>query len=153
MAKEKENKVKNSNKHFMKDVKAELKKVAWPTSKQMVSNVSAVITIVLVTAIIVFCLDFIFGAMNKYGVDKLKEKVQSNNQSQTQIDETTTTDEQSGDSDESANSEENAGDTDNVDNTENSEDTDSVETTDNNENNENNDNAENTDNSENTENE
>ena len=82
MAKEKENKVKNGNEHFMKDVKAELKKVTWPTSKQMVNNVTAVLTIVLVTAAIVFCLDFVFGAMNKFGVERLKEKVQSNNQTQ-----------------------------------------------------------------------
>ncbi len=84
MAKEKESKVKNDNKHFMKDVKAELKKVVWPTSKQMVNNVTAVLVIVLVTAAIVFCLDFVFGAMNKYGVEKIKEHVQSNNQSQSQ---------------------------------------------------------------------
>ena len=84
MAKEKDNKVKNENKHFMKDVKAELKKVTWPSSKQMVNNVTAVIVIVLVTAAIVFCLDFVFGAVNKYGVDKLKEHVQKN-QSQTQM--------------------------------------------------------------------
>ena len=85
MAKEKENKVKNDNNRFMKDVKGELKKVSCPTSKQMVSNVSAVITIVLVTAVIVFCLDFIFSAVNKYGVEKIKEQLQSKNQSQTQI--------------------------------------------------------------------
>jgi len=84
MAKEKDNKVKNENKHFMKDVKAELKKVTWPSSKQMVNNVTAVIVIVLVTAAIVFCLDFVFGAINKYGVDKLKEHVQKN-QSQSQV--------------------------------------------------------------------
>ena len=84
MAKEKESKVKNDNKHFMKDVKTELKKVVWPTSKQMVNNVTAVLVIVLVTAAIVFCLDFVFGAMNKYGVEKIKEHVQSNNQSQSQ---------------------------------------------------------------------
>ena len=82
MAKEKESKVKNENKHFMKDVKAELKKVVWPTSKQMVNNVTAVIVIVLITAAIVFCLDFVFGAMKKFGVERLKEKVQSNNQTQ-----------------------------------------------------------------------
>lgn len=84
MAKEKESKVKKENKHFMKDVKAELKKVVWPTSKQMVNNVTAVLVIVVITAAIVFCLDFVFGAMNKFGVEKLKEKVQSNNQSQSQ---------------------------------------------------------------------
>lgn len=85
MAKEKESKVKNDNKHFMKDVKAELRKVTWPTSKQMVNNVTAVLVIVLVTAVIVFGLDFVFGAMNKYGVDKLKEHVQAKDQSQSQV--------------------------------------------------------------------
>ena len=46
-----ENKVK---KHFFKDFKAELKKVIWPTPKQLVNNTVAVITIVLITAVIVF---------------------------------------------------------------------------------------------------
>jgi preprotein translocase subunit SecE len=114
MAKEKESKVKNENKHFMKDVKAELKKVTWPTSKQMVNNVTAVLVIVLVTAAIVFCLDFVFGAMNKYGVDKLKEHVQSNNQSQTQVVEN---------KDNNESSENNNENDANVENTENAENT------------------------------
>ena len=85
MAKEKESKVKNDNKHFMKDVKAELKKVTWPSSKQMVNNVTAVIFIVVITAVIVACLDLAFGAMNEYGIDKIKEKVQSSDNSQNQV--------------------------------------------------------------------
>ena len=85
MAKEKENKEKNENKRFMKDVKAELKRVTWPTSKQMVNNVTAVLTIVIVTAVLVFCLDFVFRAINKYGIDKIKENVQQKNQTQTQV--------------------------------------------------------------------
>ena len=117
MAKEKENKVKNENKRFMKDVKAELKKVTWPTSKQMVSNVTAVITIVLVTAVIVFCLDFVFGAINEYGVDKIKEQVQSKNQTQTQNVEPTTDNEQSGEAEQTE-------ETENTENTENTESTD-----------------------------
>ena len=47
----KENKTK---KHFLKDFKAELKKVIWPTPKQLVNNTSAVLAIVLITAVIVF---------------------------------------------------------------------------------------------------
>ena len=82
MAKEKE---KNENKRFMKDVKAELKRVTWPTSKQMVNNVTAVLTIVIVTAVLVFCLDFVFRAINKYGIDKIKENVQQKNQTQTEV--------------------------------------------------------------------
>ena len=85
MAKEKENKEKNENKRFMKDVKAELKRVTWPTSKQMVNNVTAVLTIVIVTAVLVFCLDFVFRAINKYGIDKIKENVQQKNQTQTEV--------------------------------------------------------------------
>ena len=67
-----ENKVK---KHFFKDFKAELKKVIWPTPKQLFNNAVAVLTIVLITAVIVFALDFTFEAMNKYGINKIKEVV------------------------------------------------------------------------------
>ena len=69
-----ENKVK---KHFFKDFKAELKKVIWPTPKQLVNNTVAVITIVLITAVIVFVLDLAFESLNKYGVDKIKESIQT----------------------------------------------------------------------------
>ena len=71
----KENKVKKENKHFFKDFKAELKKVIWPSPKQLVNNTVAVITIVLITAVIVFALDLAFEKMNTYGVNKLKELV------------------------------------------------------------------------------
>ena len=85
MAKEKKEKnVKKDNKSFVKNFKAELKRVVWPTSKQMVNNVTAVIVIVLITAAIVFCLDFVFESMNKYGIDKLKTNIQSKNQEQVQ---------------------------------------------------------------------
>ena len=75
MAKEK--KVKNENKNFMKDFRAELKKVVWPTSKQMVSNVTTVIVIVLVVAIITFGLDLFFGGVKEFGVSNLKKHVDS----------------------------------------------------------------------------
>lgn len=75
MAKEVKNK--KENKHFFKDFKAELKKVIWPTPKQLVNNTVAVITIVLITAIIVFVLDVAFEKMNTYGINKLKEVVDS----------------------------------------------------------------------------
>ena len=74
----KENNKENKNKKsFFKGLKAELKKVIWPTPKQLVNNTIAVITIVLITAIIVFALDFAFESLNKYGVDKIKEAIQS----------------------------------------------------------------------------
>ena len=64
-------------KHLMKDVKAELKRVIWPTPKQLVNSTIAVITIVLITAIIVFVLDLAFESLNKYGVDKIKQSIQT----------------------------------------------------------------------------
>ena len=67
-----ENKVK---KHFVKDFKAELKKVIWPTPKQLVNNTVAVVTIVLLTAVIVFALDAVFDLGNKYGITKLQSIV------------------------------------------------------------------------------
>ncbi len=74
MAKEQRNK-KENNKHFFKDFKAELKKVIWPTPKQVANNTTAVITIVLITAIIVFVLDVAFEKLNTHGVDKLRSVV------------------------------------------------------------------------------
>ena len=89
----KKKKVKNKKKEnsknkksFFKDFKAELKKVVWPTPKQLVNNTVAVITIVLITAAIVFVLDLTFETLNKHGVDKVKEAI-------TQIDEETNNDE------------------------------------------------------------
>ncbi len=77
-AKKKEKKMKdNTNKkasnkdkrHFFKDVKAELKKVIWPTPKQLLNNTLAVIASVLIVGVIVFLLDLCF--------EKLKTIVQS----------------------------------------------------------------------------
>lgn len=70
-----DNKVKKEKKHFFKNFKAELKKVIWPTPKQLVNNTVAVITIVLITTIIVFALDLVFETLNTHGVNKLKEIV------------------------------------------------------------------------------
>lgn len=72
-------KVKNEKdkKSFAKDFKAELKKVSWPTPKQLVNNTTAVIVIVLITATIVFVLDVVFETLNNYGVEKLKAMVTS----------------------------------------------------------------------------
>ena len=68
---------KDSKKSFFKDFKAELKRVSWPTPKQLVNNTVAVITIVLVVCVTVFVLDVIFESLNTYGVEKLKAIVTS----------------------------------------------------------------------------
>ena len=72
------NENKNDNKvkkHFFKDFKAELKRVIWPTPKQLINNTTAVVTIVIITAIIVFALDAVFDLGNKYGISKLQSIV------------------------------------------------------------------------------
>ena len=68
---------------FMKSFKAELKKVSWPTPKQLFNNTVAVLAIVLVTAVIVFVLDLTFESMNKYGINKIKEVVSNSTTNQT----------------------------------------------------------------------
>ena len=62
-----------NKRHFFKDFKAELKRVVWPTPKQLVNSTIAVITMVLVIGIIVFGLDMVFELLNKQNA-----KLQSN---------------------------------------------------------------------------
>ena len=74
MAKEKEEK---KNKKFFKDFKAELKKVIWPTPKQVLNNTVAVVVIVIITAIIVFALDTVFELANTFGINKVKQSIKN----------------------------------------------------------------------------
>ena len=80
MAKKEKKETKQKSSYF-KEMKAELKKVVWPTPKELVNNTIAVIAFVLIIAIIVFVLDFCFDGLNKYGITRLQEKVQSSFQS------------------------------------------------------------------------
>ena len=98
MAKEVSNKkkkeVSKDNKTYIKDFKAELKKVSWPSFKQLVNNTTAVIVIVLITAAIVFVLDLFFKTLNKYGVESIKAIVTSNSSEENTVNsEETTTEE------------------------------------------------------------
>ena len=81
---------KEKNKRFFKDFKAELKKVVWPTPKQIVNNTTAVVTIVLITAIIVFGLDFLFNALNEYGIDQIRSNLESTETTEENVVENTT---------------------------------------------------------------
>ena len=93
MAKKEANNPKENSKNkrsFFKDFKAELKKVNWPTPKQLVNNTTAVVTIVIITAVIVFVLDLAFETLNKHGVEKIKQVITTNSES---VDENATTDE------------------------------------------------------------
>ena len=77
MASNKEKETKNK-KRFFKDFKAELKKVIWPTPKQLINNTAAVVVIVIITATIVFALDCVFNLLNKYGINKVKSIYRNN---------------------------------------------------------------------------
>lgn len=68
-------KEKKEKSHFFKDFKVELKKVIWPAPKQVVNNTTAVVVIVLITALIVFVLDLTFETLNTHGVNRLKSIV------------------------------------------------------------------------------
>lgn len=76
---------------FTKKFKAELKKAIWPTPKQLFNNTVAVLTIVIITAIIVFVLDVAFESINKFGVNKLKQDIVNSASNNTVENEETTT--------------------------------------------------------------
>ena len=73
----KSKKEEKNKRHFFKDFKAELKRVVWPTPKQLVNSTIAVITIVLSVGIIVFALDMGFRFLDEKGINKLQEKLQN----------------------------------------------------------------------------
>ena len=66
-----------NKRHFWKDFKAELKKVVWPTPKQLLNSTVAVVVIVLVVGIIVFTLDFVFEQINSKGINALQTTLQN----------------------------------------------------------------------------
>lgn len=81
MAKNEKDVKKQKNSSYFKEMKAELKKVVWPTPKELFDNTVAVIAFVLIIAIIVFVLDICFDSLNKYGITKLQEKIKTSIQS------------------------------------------------------------------------
>ena len=121
MAKKEEKAVKEKNKenrvkkHFFKDFKAELKKVIWPTPKQLINNTIAVVVIVVIVGAIVFALDTVFKAMNEQGITKLQSYVvkqfgeseeegttEKNNETESTTSENTTADENTTKNDENS---------------------------------------------------
>lgn len=46
---------------FFRDTKSELKKVVWPTKKQVINNTIVVIVVVVIAALVVLGLDLAFG--------------------------------------------------------------------------------------------
>ena len=48
-------------KRFFKDIFGELKKVAWPSKKQVINNTLVVLAMIAVFAVVVWGLDFVFA--------------------------------------------------------------------------------------------
>lgn len=46
-----------------KGIKSEMKKVTWPSFKQVANNTWTVILSVIIVGLIIFVLDFVFGAL------------------------------------------------------------------------------------------
>lgn len=53
-----------------KSTKSELKKVSWPTRKQLFKNTGVVIVCILVVGLVIFALDTVFGYGFKFLVDE-----------------------------------------------------------------------------------
>lgn len=92
MAKDtKNNKVKNEKerKTFLKDFKAELKKVTWPTAKQLAVKTVTVIAVVIIIAAIVFVLDIGFEKGYEFVITKTSNAIQKDENKNVTSNETT----------------------------------------------------------------
>lgn len=70
------------NKKFWKGYKSELKKVKWPTPKELFNSTVAVIAIVVIVAVIVIVLDLAFEGLNKLevkGIEGLQNSIVTEN--------------------------------------------------------------------------
>ena len=50
---------------FFRDVVAEMKKIVWPTKKQVLNNTLIVIAVVIIAGLLIFGLDTLFGFILK----------------------------------------------------------------------------------------
>ena len=114
----KEKEVKEKKTSYFKGMKQELKKVTWPTPKELFNNTVAVIGFVLIIAIIVFVLDFCFDNLNKNVFTKIQEKVQTTFKVEETENEENSSEENEENNDEDE-SEENGEETENQESTEN----------------------------------
>lgn len=48
-------------KGFLKDTKAELKKVVWPTKKQIINNTLWVLALVIIVSLVVLAIDYVLS--------------------------------------------------------------------------------------------
>ena len=105
---DKEIKEKKQKNGYFKEMKAELKKVVWPTPKELANNTIAVIMFVLIIGIVVFIFDFCFDNLNKYGITRLQEAVKSSFETSNETTEENNTENQNEQADDSNTNEENS---------------------------------------------
>ena len=71
-------KVKTEKSHWFKDLKAEIKKIVWPSGKRLFDNVVVVLSMVFIVTLIIFLLDLGLKQLSNLevnGVNELKTKV------------------------------------------------------------------------------
>lgn len=60
------NKSSSRIKKFLREVKAELKKVSWPTKPELISNTGIVFVAVAVVCALIWAIDGVFSAVLKF---------------------------------------------------------------------------------------
>lgn len=85
----KEKKEKKERKTFGRDFKAELKKVTWPTAKQLTQKTAIVIAIVLIISAIVFVLDFAFDKGYEFIITESSKVINKEDNSTNETENTT----------------------------------------------------------------
>ena len=74
----------SNQKKWFKDFKAELKKIIWPSKKQLWENTAVVISMVVIVSVIIFLLDLGCKALNELevkGAESLKNKISTSQNS------------------------------------------------------------------------
>ena len=74
-----------NKKSFHQNMKAELKKVIWPTGKQVVKSTFATIVFVLLISIILVALNYVFSFLNTKWFDLVLDRDNNANQQNEQI--------------------------------------------------------------------
>lgn len=64
--------VNKNRKSWFKDFKAELKKVIWPSGKELANNTIVVLSMVIIVAVIIFVLDITFESLTKLEVKSIQ---------------------------------------------------------------------------------
>ena len=70
-------KTQDKNKRWFKEFKAELKKIIWPSKRELLENSVVVISMVLIVAGIIFVLDLAFRSLNSVEIEAAKKAKES----------------------------------------------------------------------------